>query len=110
MDLDDDEEDDDESYNDNSELFDGIFPIPEKDNWMNVISTIKDKDEYVLFKEFLYKFKNENNNYFMEVYNRMTSASQDFLKTSLKRERVVIDEESGITVARKILKIKRKTK
>ncbi len=67
---------------------------------------MKDKDEFVFFKESFYQFKLNNQLDTNQLLETFTEPKRKFLKDILASQRVVIDGDNGKTLPRKIVKPK----
>ena len=72
------------------------------------MTTIKEKDEFVFFRDFVKNFRTQQPHIFEAIFNKISEKGQEFLRDSLRRQRVVVDKNSNTTEARKVLKIKRR--
>jgi len=97
--------DDEEDFSDD---LDFCFRGAESDSWRLYNTEIKKKDEFLYFKDFILKFKTENEEYFKQIFSKMSENSKSYLRNSFQKERVVIDPTEGVTQARRIVKIKKR--
>jgi len=96
----------DDSDIESDDSLEDLFEASEKDELRNYISEIKSKDEFLCFKQFILKFKNEQGAIFSQIFSKMNTKSQDYIRKTIQIERVEIGE--NVTEARRILKIRRK--
>lgn len=81
--------------------------MKEDDNWRKLVTQVKEKDEFEIFKEFILKLKNEQPQMLEDIMRNMTEQGLIFLRRSIQTQRIKIEGEN-MNEPRRILKIKKK--
>ena len=78
------------------------------DTITNLISDIKHIDEFDVFRNLIKKFKDEKKQVLFNYVDSLDEKKKDFLKEILKNKRIEINHESGKSIARIVVSVKKK--